>query len=577
MVDRPSPESPGEQFYAAIQQVIGFLRNQSYQWAKAVTELSQVLLFPLLLWITLWLLVQVFPRSGPWNLNLIATFVLPLLTLFIIYRAISAIVSLTLGEEVHASLIQRFLLPLFITYAVLQFLGLFEDISLLGDIQLFTVANTTITLRSLFIASVGLYLWFAGVTSLAQFLRRLLHDRLHVEEATIDASLILLRYFLIGFGLVIVFSELKLDSTAIAAISGGLAVGIGFGLKDIVINFLSGIILLFERSLRPGDVVEFNNKMGKVEEINLRATTIKTRDHVEVVIPNQLFWNAALTSYTRRSRITRFDIEVVIGYDHSPDMVTTILVNAVRENSKLSTGLTAKVEIGGFKQDGVFYKLKFWTDDPFAINSLRDKIYRSLWISFEAEGIELETPANIKIHSSEVLTPLEAASSTSQEDRVQQPVAAKSSQPTVSPPRLAQPNAPTQVELVENSFEKIKPHATEFSVSFYKNLFRTSPKLRSMFSKTDMEKQQQKLISALVLLVSSVRTPDILVPMLRDLGARHRGYGVIEEHYPAIGSALLHTFEQYLKEDWTPEVKQAWTSTFDAIAQIMLEGAEESQ
>ncbi|MBD1876115.1 mechanosensitive ion channel [Nodosilinea sp. FACHB-131] len=577
MVDRSSPESPNQHLHTAVQRLIKYLRSQSYQWVKTVEELSQALLFPLLLWVTLCLLVLVFPRSGPWNLNLITTFVLPLLTLFIAYRAIAAIVLLTFGEEVYTSLIQRFLLPLFITYAVLQFLGLFEDISLLGDIQLFTVANTTITLRSLFIASIGLYLWFAGVTSLAQFLRRLLHDRLYVEEATIDASLILLRYFLIGLGLVVVFSELKLDSTAIAAISGGLAVGIGFGLKDIVINFISGIILLFERSLRPGDVIEFNSKMGRVEEINLRATTIKTRDHIEIVIPNQLFWNASLISYTRRSRITRFEIEVIVGYDHAPDTVTTILVDAVRKNSKLSTGLTAKVEIGGFKQDGVFYKLKFWTDDPFAINTLRDKIYRSLWKAFEAEGIELETLANIKIHSSEALTYLGSASSKPQTDQDQHLTASKPPQPLISPPKLAQSKASTQVELVENSFEKIKPHAAEFSASFYKNLFRSSPKLRSMFSTTDMEKQQQKLVSALVLLVSNVRAPDMLVPMLRDLGARHKGYGVIEEHYPAIGGTLLQTFEQYLKEDWTPEVKQAWTNTFDAIAQIMLEGAEESQ
>lgn len=575
-MDRSSPKSPDQRLHAAIQRVIGFFQNQSYQWSKTVQELLQALFFPLLLWVTLWLLVQVFPRSGAWNLNLIATFALPLLLLFIVYRAIAVTVLLTVGEEVHASLVQRFLLPLFATYAVLQFLGLFEDISLLGDIQLFTVSNTTFTLRSLFIASIGLYLWFAGVTSLAQFLRRLLHDRLHVEEATIDASLILVRYFLIGLGLVFVFSELKLDSTAIAAISGGLAVGIGFGLKDIIVNFLSGIVLLFERSLRPGDVIEFNNKMGRVEEINLRATTIKTRDHVEVVIPNQLFWNASLTSYTRRSRITRFEIVVIVGYDHSPDTVTAILVNAVRENSKLSTGLTAKVEIGGFEEAGVQYKLKFWTDDPFAINSLRDKIYRSLWKSFEAEGIELETLANIKIHSSEV-PQLEAASDKSHQDQVHQPAASHVSQPHISPPKVAQSKAPTQIELVENSFEKIKPCAAEFSASFYKNLFRNSPKLRSMFNKTDMEKQQQKLVSALVLLVSNVRAPDMLVPMLRDLGARHKGYGVIEEHYPAIGGTLLQTFEQYLKEDWTPEIKQAWTNTFDAIAQIMLEGAEESQ
>ena len=91
-----------------------------------------------------------------------------------------------------------------------------------------------------------------------------------------------------------------------------------------------------------------------------------------------------------------------------------------------------------------------------------------------------------------------------------------------------------------------------------------------------MEKQQQKLVSALVLLVGSVRDPDHLVPILRDLGAKHKGYGVIEKHYPAVNAALLQTFEQYLKDNWTVEIQQAWTNTFDAVAQIMLEGAEEN-
>lgn len=554
------------------------LQIQSYQWVKIGMELAHALLFPVLLWGMLWLLVQISPHSGAWNLNLIATFCLPLLLLFIVYRAIAAIILLTLGKEVHATLVQRFLLPLFVTYAVLQFVGLFDDISLLGNTQLFTIANTTVTLRGAFVASIGLFLWFAGVSSLAHFLQKVLRDRLHTETATLDASLILLRYFLIALGLVFVFSELKLDSTAIAAISGGLAVGIGFGLKDIVINFLSGIMLLFERTLRPGDIIEFNNKMGQVQEINLRATTIKTRDHVEIVIPNQLFWNASLTSYTRRSRITRFKIEVLVSYDHSPETVTAILVNAVRENSKLSTGLTAKVELDSFGKEGVLYNLKFWTDDPFAINSLRDKIYRSMWKAFEEEGIELETLANIKIHSSEAITQLESASSKLHENQVHRPVTSNPSQPHILPPKLtpAPSKVPTQVELVERSFEKVKPRAAEFSASFYQNLFRSDPKLRALFKETDMEKQQQKLVSALVLLVGSVRDPDHLVPILRDLGAKHKGYGVIEKHYPAVNAALLQTFEQYLKDNWTVEIQQAWTNTFDAVAQIMLEGAEEN-
>ncbi|MBD1847871.1 mechanosensitive ion channel [Cyanobacteria bacterium FACHB-63] len=578
MARRSPPKSIYHHFQPTIDRVKIIWQIHAYQWVKTATELVRALLFPVLLWGMLWLLVQIFPSSGAWNLNLIATFCLPLLLLFIVYRAIAVTILLLVGKEIHAPLVQHFLLPLFVTYAVIQFLGLFSDISLLGNTQLFTVANTTVTLRGFFAASIGLYLWFAGVSSLARFLRQLLLDRQHIDEATLDALLILLRYLLIGLGLFVVFGELKLDATAIAAISGGLAVGIGFGLKDIVMNFLSGITLLFERSLRPGDIIEFNNKVGKVEEINLRATTIKTADHMEVVIPNQLFWTASLTSYTRRSRLTRFEIEVPISYKYSPETVTAILLEAVRENSRISTSLTAKVEIGRFEPQRIVYKLRFWIDqDHLRITNIRSTIYRRIWQLFEEQGIDPTETVDISFHDSLPISPIEFSRFWTETSDQQNRYSERShpEQQEISPPPTPNPSkASPQIELLESSFEKIKPHASQFSASFYQNLFRTNPKLRSMFRTTDMEKQQQKLMSALVLLVENVRNPDLLVPVLQDLGAKHKGYGVIEKHYPAVSAALLQTFEQYLRGDWTKEVQQAWTDTFEAIAQIMLEGAE---
>ncbi|MGK7928811.1 MAG: globin domain-containing protein [Spirulina sp.] len=108
----------------------------------------------------------------------------------------------------------------------------------------------------------------------------------------------------------------------------------------------------------------------------------------------------------------------------------------------------------------------------------------------------------------------------------------------------------------------------------YENLFKLYPRTRSFFSRTDMKKQQDKLLASLVLLVDNVRDPVTLKPVLHNLGAKHKGYGIAAKHYPAVGDALLQTFEQYLQEDWTTEVKQAWEDTFQAITQIMLEGAD---
>ncbi|MEP6488438.1 pentapeptide repeat-containing protein [Microcoleus vaginatus GB2-A3] len=129
------------------------------------------------------------------------------------------------------------------------------------------------------------------------------------------------------------------------------------------------------------------------------------------------------------------------------------------------------------------------------------------------------------------------------------------------------------VELLEKSFDKIKPRADEFAASFYEKLFTTHPELKPLFAKTDMEKQQKKLISALVLVVENLRSPDALGPVLNALGGRHIGYGVIPKYYRPVGEALLSAFEQSLQQDWTTEVKLAWTDAYRAITGLMLKGA----
>ena len=133
-----------------------------------------------------------------------------------------------------------------------------------------------------------------------------------------------------------------------------------------------------------------------------------------------------------------------------------------------------------------------------------------------------------------------------------------------------------KVALLESSFEKVKPQASEFADSFYNNLFTANPEAKPLFANTDMAEQKKKLLASLVLVVENLRKPDALSGALRGLGARHVQYGALPEHYPLVGSALLTTFEQYLKGDWTAEVKQAWVDAYGAITEIMLDGADYS-
>ena len=132
------------------------------------------------------------------------------------------------------------------------------------------------------------------------------------------------------------------------------------------------------------------------------------------------------------------------------------------------------------------------------------------------------------------------------------------------------------VATLENSFEKIKPQADEFVASFYENLFRLYPEAKPLFAHTDMAKQKKMLLSSLVLVVENLTKPAVLTETLQGLGARHVKYGALPEHYPLVGNALLTTFEQYLGDEWTEEVKQAWVQAYGAITELMLSGADYS-
>ena len=133
------------------------------------------------------------------------------------------------------------------------------------------------------------------------------------------------------------------------------------------------------------------------------------------------------------------------------------------------------------------------------------------------------------------------------------------------------------VELLEQSFELVKPKADEFVSSFYNNLFTDYPAAKPLFEHSDMAKQQQMLKGALVMVIENLRKPEALSKALKGLGARHVKYGALPEHYPLVGNSLLKTLSQYAGDAWTPELKDAWAGAYGAITELMLDGADYSQ
>jgi hemoglobin-like flavoprotein len=129
-----------------------------------------------------------------------------------------------------------------------------------------------------------------------------------------------------------------------------------------------------------------------------------------------------------------------------------------------------------------------------------------------------------------------------------------------------------QIQLVQESFQQVKPIANVAADLFYNRLFELDPALRPLFT-ANLDEQKQKLMSTLAFAVAGLNRPEQILPIVRQLGQKHVGYGVQEQHYQTVGAALLWTLGQGLGDQFTPQVEEAWTAVYTLLAQTMQEGA----
>lgn len=135
---------------------------------------------------------------------------------------------------------------------------------------------------------------------------------------------------------------------------------------------------------------------------------------------------------------------------------------------------------------------------------------------------------------------------------------------------------PQQIELVQTTWEKVKPISEQAAELFYGRLFELDPSLQPLFKSGDMKEQGKKLMATLNLAVMSLTKLETILPAVQDLGRRHVQYGVPDESYQTVGEALLWTLDKGLGEAFTDDVKEAWTQTYVTISNVMLDAAHEA-
>jgi len=179
--------------------------------------------------------------------------------------------------------------------------------------------------------------------------------------------------------------------TTLTVIAGGLSIGLGFGLQQVVSNFVSGFILMFDRSIGPGDVIEFGDIVGTVENIGIRSMIVKTRHNKEVIIPNSHFLSDIVTNLTRTDRIIRVDIKVSVSYQTNPLEVEQALLEVAQHPGILDEPAPL-VQFAEFGESSLDFVLMVWVDDPVRVGAVSSDLRYRIWDAFSRRNIEIPFP-----------------------------------------------------------------------------------------------------------------------------------------------------------------------------------------
>lgn len=301
------------------------LRTRVLRWLRAV----DFVLFPVIFLLLAQRAIARFAENG-WPHGLIDALT-PIFWLLLGYRFIAGIVLASLPEKQSQRFASEVVQPtLWILILLIARSILFSTLGI-GEITLLTFSDITLNLGDLLNAAITLLMallagWVARNAVNNLMVRN--HAELDVANTVSNVT----RYAVVSLGALIALSILGVDLGALAWISGGLSVGLGFGLQEIFGNFVSGIVLVFERIVRPGDIIEVQGLRGSVTRVAMRATVLKTADSSEIFVPNKELMTKPVHAMTYSDRTARVALNLGVAYNSDLALVEKVLLETVQRH-----------------------------------------------------------------------------------------------------------------------------------------------------------------------------------------------------------------------------------------------------
>lgn len=242
---------------------------------------------------------------------------------------------------------------------------------------------------------VAISLWFALwlATGAAAMVERRLSKMPSSNAATRVLFAKVTRIIFISAAILVALSSVGIDLTALAVFSGALGVGLGFGLQKIFSNLVSGMILLMDRSLKPGDVIAVNNTFGWINYLGARYASVITRDGTEHLIPNEEFITQRVENWSYSNELVRLKIPIGISYHSDPRKAIKLCVEAAKSVQRVQDDPEPKCQMMGFGDSSVDLELRIWiTDPPNGRANVCSEVLLEVWDRFHEQGIEIPFP-----------------------------------------------------------------------------------------------------------------------------------------------------------------------------------------
>ena len=278
-------------------------------------------------------------------------------------------------------------------YVAISILGINENVSSILDAADFSISGFRVSLLLLLKISLMLIvtLWLA--ISVGNFFeRRLLRN----DDLSPGLRVLLgkiLRITLIVFALIIAISSIGIDLSVLSLLSGAIGIGIGFGLQKVVSNFISGFIILADRSIKPGDTISLGETFGWINELRARFVSVITRDGVEYLIPNEDFITQQVINWSFSNELVRIEVKFGVAYDSDPHQVAELAVEAIKEVERVVSYRPSVCWLTGFGDSSLDFVLRFWIKDPQnGLTNIRGQVLLALWDSFKANDIRIPYP-----------------------------------------------------------------------------------------------------------------------------------------------------------------------------------------